>query len=767
MAMLSERKKRHENQVDEMGSGERLITLEDIFSVLNRRKKGILVSMLISFSGAFTWHYLQAPEYRAVSIMMINDKQDRGDLYSTVIGSGHVENQLVKKDAELISSMSIAEKTVRELNHIPEGRSLELMGGKVYLSPLAKALRPLFSPYVAFGRAGESNSPLWMRKKSIELNKRIRVEPVRDTNIMRISVSSPFAEESALLTDVLCKVYKEDDIARNAAKYAQANRFIAAMLEDQQQKVREADSALSKYMSSHKIYEVTGNTQQLLQKLVEVDARYNELMAEHNITKNNLDFLVDKLSESEKELSSRIAKNVTDQLGTIMDEIRSAENEYVSLVREKGPDDESTKAQRRQLDVVKARYDQLSRSKIAGQIGYAGKTQKYSFDMVSEKLLIERKMHELNFSALEYNRLKQYYENQLERLPLKEQNYVKLERDREAVSKTYVFLKEKLDESRILMGSEVGSVAIIGPAFHPLKPESPNMLTTLFLGLLFGGVIAGVYTYRSEIKDDALKDISDFSDLYSGKIFGIPYIASADGKILSVKNRNTGFSEDAFRKAPLINEINDPVFVEGFRKLRIYLDYFPEAGELNTLMVSGSMENEGTSTVCANLGIAFAQAGRKTVIVDSDLLHASMHSIFNRERERGLSDYLMTFGGGAETWDLQKTDYENLYLLAAGREISATDNVFNVDKMADLLKELEGRFDKVLLDASPLFSSDAIGLAQLADRVLMVSRIGSTSRKAVHELLSDEMVAHGIVGIAVVDTSKVIEPVPVTGVALS
>lgn len=756
MVMLSERKKKQENLIGESGSGERLITLEDIFGVLGRRKKGILVSMLISFTGAFTWHYLQPPEYRAVSIMMINDKQDRGDLYSTVIGAGHVENQLVKKDAELISSMSIAEKTVRELRHIPQGRSLELLDGKEYLSPLAQLLRPVFSPYVAFGNADVSNSPLWMRKKSIELNKRIRVEPVRDTNIMRISVASPFAEESAILTDVLCRVYKEDDIDRNAEKYAQANRFIAAMLDDQQQKVREADNALSRYMSSHKIYEVTGNTQQLLQKLVEVDARYNELMAEYNISKNSLNFLVNKLSESEKDLSLRVAKNVTDQLGTIMDEMRSAENDYVSLVRDKGPDDENTKAQRRKLDVVKARYDQLSRSKIAGQIGYAGKTQKYSFDMVSEKLLIERKLHDLNFSALEYNRLKQYYENQLDRLPLKEQNYVKLERDREAVSKTYVFLKEKLDESRILMGSEVGSVAIIGPAFLPIRPESPDIKTTLLIGLVFGGVMAGVYTYRSEMKDDAVRDISYFSDLYPGKVFGIPYIPGTDGNRLSVRNSNMRLSTDAFRKVPLISEIHDATFLESFRKLRIYLDYFPEASELHTLMVSGSMENEGKSTVCANLGIAFAQAGRKTVIVDTDLLHASMHQIFNRERERGLSDYLMTSSDGHETQYLQKTDYDNLYLLAAGREITAIDNVFNVDTMATLLKELEGRFDKVLLDASPLFSSDALGLAQLADRVLMVSRTGLTSRNAVHELLTDEMVAHGIVGVAVVDTGKVI-----------
>jgi capsular exopolysaccharide synthesis family protein len=450
-----------------------------------------------------------------------------------------------------------------------------------------------------------------------------------------------------------------------------------------------------------------------------------------------------------------------------MDEIKSNENEYVHLIREKGAEAPESIAKRQQLDVVKARYDQLSRSKIAGQIGYTGRAQKYNFDIVSDKLKIERKLNELNFSATEFKRLKQYYENQLARLPIKEQDYIRLQRDREAVSKTYVFLKEKLDETRILLGSEVGSVSIVGAAFKPVEPDKPDLKSSILVGLLCGAFFAALYTYGAESIDDTIKDKSFFRLNRLGRIFMIPFVAR-DVRLLNSDKGNSralvAFSADDGVETgdagsvtnismPRLSDIPTSPFAESFRTLRAQLDLL-SGGLSHSILISGTIENEGKSTVCANLGIVFAMAGRKTLIIDCDMQHAVQHLAFGCERAPGLSDFLIGHEKTFTQQIIQRTNIENLFVLSSGREIVNSSELLGSGKMAVLLKGLKEQFDTILLDSPSLFLSDSVQLAQFADGILLVSRLGYTCKKSVHDLIMDEFYSPRILGVVVIDSAE-------------
>lgn len=392
------------------GEGQVVMTFATMFKIVQRRWRGITIALLLSFASVLAYHFMQTPEYHAVSMMMINEDRDRPgeDLFNKVVGPepGIFEtNMSVRKDAELIKSMTIAEMTVRELVSQGKSSSMELFGAKSYVSPVAMLFRPLVPLIAAHREAGKGYTDQELRLAAERLNRRIRVNQVRETNLIKVSVASPFRDEAELLSNTLCRVYKELDVRQNSEKYAQANRFIGLMLEDQGRKLSDADTALASYMSSHEIYEMTGNTEELLKKLVEIDARYNDFQAEYNITRNNLAFLDTKLTEAEKAVGSRIAQSVNGQLGSIIDQIRAQESEYLKTVKENGIESPEAKGLKQQLDLSRSRYEELSRSKIAGQIGYVGRTQKYSFEMISEKLQVERKLNDLNVSAREYGRI--------------------------------------------------------------------------------------------------------------------------------------------------------------------------------------------------------------------------------------------------------------------------------------------------------------------------------------------------------------------------
>jgi len=764
-------------------TGAHEISFEDILKIIYRRKYAILIILSLSIAGAIINHYRQTPEYHAVSILMINTPNNQGDLLASVIvGSSDTDSKSVKKDVELLKSMPIAELVIKELYKSPQKKNLELFGNRKYFSPLTLIEYPdLFTNLFQETKKKRSLDEE-LRLHARKLNKRIRVESLRETNILKVSVASPFPDEAVFLSNTLCQVYKDADIARNSEKYSQASKFISDMLEQQQKKVAEADDAVSKYMESHEIYEFSGNTQQLLDKLIQTDAKQNDITTEYNIAKNNLDFLEQKLSTVDKSISSRIAESANMQLGAIMDEIRRRENEYIRLVREKGIGNADVRTKQQQLEVVKTRYEHLSRSKIAGEIGYAGQTQKYNFNLISEKLQIERKLNDLSFSSKEYNRLKEYYEQQLGTLPKKQQDYAKLLRDRDVVNKTYIYLKEKYDETKILLGSEVGSVSLVGSAFHPFFPEKPDLKKSLMFGLVFGLLITGIYTYSTEILDDTIKEKGYFKNMSLSVLSVIPLIPRKTDRLsldsvkarfvsalfrvyntlrdkLSSENTNKTEIENFKRKSndkssPKITDQLTSAFAESFRTLRTAIEYSRIENPLKSIIVSGASMSEGKSSVCANLGMAMALIGKKTVIIDCDLRRASQHLIFNCNREEGLTDYFFSQHHAIDDLYLKPTHIDNLFLLTAGNEVPNPNELLGSNKMLMLIKELEAKFDKVLIDSPPFFLSDTAQLVRSVDGILLIARLNHTKKQDFEDYISDSFIRPHTLGVAIINSNE-------------
>ena len=756
------------------------IRVNEILKIIIRRKLGFSVIIVLSLISALFFHYLQTPEYRAVAVMMI--KQTTGDMGSAVLGGPSSDNGAVKKDVKLLKSMPIAELTVRELYKSSKRDSLEFFGKRTYISPVARLVNPFFSFLSHQNPELKKNSDAEFRSYVVKLSKRIKVDVDRDTNVLDVSVSSPFADESVFLSNTLCRIYKEADISRNSEKYMQASNFIAEMIQKQQKKVAEADKVQTKYMEGHEIYELSGNTQKLLDKLIETDSKYNEILAESRIAKNGLDFLQTKLSTADNEMSSRIAQNVNTQLSSIMDEMRTAESDYLQSLTVKGDNDPEVKAKHQQLEVIKARYEQLSRSKIAGQIGYAGKAKKFSFDLVAEKLQTERKLNDLNYSAVEYKRLKQYYAGQLSALPKKQQDYANLLRDRDVVNKTYIFLKEKLDETGIMLGSEVGSVALIGSAFRPFRAEKPDLKKNIFAGFILGLMLASAYIYTAEAMDDTVIDESFFKEIGLTLLSIIPEVtqegksAFSNESFLKIRRRiynkskvlrekllpsgNVGAdnniksktsNEQAFElPTPMITDSLSSPFAESFRTLRTSLEYTRIDGQLKSILVSGTAMSEGKSTVCLNLAMAFALVGKKTLVIDCDLRRASLHKKFKLKRHAGLTDYLYSQKHTIDESFFQSTPMEKLFLLSAGKKVPNPNELLASSKMLALLKDLEGKFDMVVLDSPPLFLSDAAQLARSVDGTLLVARLQYSSKRPLQEYALDPILRPLTLGVVVI-----------------
>ena len=205
--------------------------------------------------------------------------------------------------------------------------------------------------------------------------------------------------------------------------------------------------------------------------------------------------------------------------------------------------------------------------------------------------------------------------------------------------------------------------------------------------------------------------------------------------------------------------------------LRSFLELADRAGDGQTLVVASPGRDEGKSLVCARLARSFAQAGRRTVLIDGNLRYPQQHVLFDVANARGLSDLLVERHLNPDEvlidtsiptlqlilsgpWVVSPGELTTAHRRATGslhslwggrgrRELVLAmgdgGNGFiidNVDSTSDLLTRsrleqirdaLRGRFDVIIIDTpSVLDTPDALFLTAVSDRAIVVARSGRT-----------------------------------------
>ncbi|MDB5819126.1 MAG: putative polysaccharide biosynthesis protein, partial [Rhizobacter sp.] len=139
------------------------------------------------------------------------------------------------------------------------------------------------------------------------------------------------------------------------------------------------------------------------------------------------------------------------------------------------------------------------------------------------------------------------------------------------------------------------------------------------------------------------------------------------------------------------------------------------------------LPQEGKSTTTCNLAIALSQAGLRVILVEADLRRPRLATYMGLEGAVGLTNVLI---GSAKLEDvLQPWGSNALEVLPSGPTPPNPSELLGSQQMQELIAQLEGRADLVLLDAPPLLPvTDAAVLSSLTSGALMIIRAGSTTR---------------------------------------
>ena len=562
-------------------------------------------------------------------------------------------------------------------------------------------------------------------KIASKIQKNLVVTNRSNTDMLVLSYLSTFAKESQIILNELVHVYLDLDREWNSVQAGNLV-FINEQLSVQQQKLRDAEENFKIFKEKEKIFDIDANASLILESLVSSETNYLNTIAELNINKEEYNNLKSKLSEEEKTLSDKLVNDMNVQVITIISSITDLEAQLVKNEAQYGKAHELVKNIKNKIDVLKKQLNEKTKNLIEQGI-VVDNPLNFRQEIISKIISLETNMIVLEARSKEYYNVYENFDKKLDNLPRKQLEYARYNRAYSVLSENYTFLLQKLEEAKMNVASESGKVQIIDLAVIPGRPLKPNHRNDIIFGFLLGLTIAVSSIIALDSLNNTIKNVNDLEKRRLTIIGIIPSIKDDD-------QPRQGIFSNLLKRYSLLPNSNkivvrhlitheDPKspISEAYRTLRTNLIYSrTDDKKIKSILVSSSGPGEGKTTTVSNLAITYANLGKRTLLIDTDLRRPVIHKVFNCEKDRGISSYLT---GHEDDFNslVQKTDIDNLFVVSSGIVPPNPSELLGSEKMVRLVAKLEREWDMVLFDSPPLVAvTDATMVSKEIDSIIIV-----------------------------------------------
>ncbi len=715
--------------------------IKDILFIARVHSKKILIITITFLFLSIYYTISESPEYRASTSIMIREKQGAAMIMD--FGGTRQRNQIIN-EIQLIRSRQVAAEVVKELWNNGYKNKMYLFGSRVF-KPRGQSIRKITKEIFSLGfydpekdkpkRYSDEYTKQIGEKFAYKILKNLKVTNRRDTDMLDLSYSSVNAEEAKIIVNTIANVYLELDLKWSSDQAINIVDFLESQVNIQSGKLKNAEEKLKVFKEEERVFDLDGNSTMLLEKLVEVETIYNNTLAEININNEKLDYLRSKLSEEEKTLAKKLLNGMSLQVMSLRSSIAELESKLIQKTAQYGEGHEAVKQAKEQINNLKDNLSSKTKKMIEQGLSVVDPLE-YRQNLITDIITIESIKSSFDTKAVEYKKLVENYNKDLENLPGKQLSFARLKREYDVLAKSYTFLFEKLEESKINVASKSGKIQIVDAAMTPFKPIKPDHSRNIFLGIIFGLSLGVGLVVLFEYLDNSVKSATDIESKNLNVLGIIPSIGEekiVSNKILFWKKNNTANSASASRKLQrrlITREDPKSPVSEAYRSLRTSMIYASADKEVKSILVSSSGPGEGKTTTVANLAITFANLGKRTLLIDTDLRRPVLHKVFNVQRDNGITLYL---SGITDDFDslVSPTTIDNLFVVSSGIIPPNPSELLGSKKMSKLVSKLEKEWDMVLFDSPPLVAvTDATMVSKEIDQIVMVVKAGHTDKTA-------------------------------------
>ncbi|MBL0225428.1 MAG: polysaccharide biosynthesis tyrosine autokinase [Geobacteraceae bacterium] len=714
------------------------VHLTDYLNVILRRRRIFLISFISIFIGIALYTFTMKPVYEASATLHVKDQ--RGGK-SGILGDLAMINSSNPVDAEIeiLKSRTNAEEVVKRLNLTrkiskkSKGMTVKIAefsssspdpGYRIELSgPDSFSVTPTDGSEKITGRTGQliktptltlliseikGSSGDSFRLQQANFNRTaaglragIKASEVgKKTNIIKVTYKSTNPVLASEVVNTLIQAYLDQTISFKTEEASRTVKFVEDQLKGTRDDLDTAEKNLQTYKSSSGVVKLDTEAEELIKRLSEIERDRAGVV----LQRKQVEFALNALQEARRKgqiyTPSGVLKDdpLVSGMAARLTELEVQRRALVSENTEKHPQ-------------VKALQVQI--------------------DQVQKKLQSTYETAQLNLAKQETSIQQQLlqYEAKMRMLPAAERDLARLLRLSKVNADIYMFLLQKHEEARIVRASTISNINVVDPSIVPDAPIKPQKKKNLVLGLLVGLMFAVGAAFFIDYLDDSIKNEEEAKRALNWPLLAmIPAIEPG-----GAAGETTGVAEQ-------LVVINNPKasISEAFRGLRTAIHFSSVNRDTKVIMITSSFPGEGKSTIAANLGLTFAQAGNRVILIDCDLRRPSLNTLFKHSRTPGITEVLA--GDIPLDAALHTTGIENISLLSAGTIPPNPAELLGSESMRNLLGLLRETYDIVIIDAPPVIPvTDAPLLSSFTDMVVVVieaGRIPVAAAKRMQELLT-------------------------------
>ncbi len=299
-----------------------------------------------------------------------------------------------------------------------------------------------------------------------------------------------------------------------------------------------------------------------------------------------------------------------------------------------------------------------------------------------------------------------------EKLNDKSIEYAILSKEADQSQELYQDLLKRLKEAGILEGLHSSNVTVVDRASTPALPSRPRVPLYLALGAglgIFFGCCAALLV-----------------DAVDNKIQGIEEIEASQIPLLGIVPQLEATKSPS---PAIIIDSQHTAFGESVRGLRSQLLISRSAKPPQVLLVSSPSPGEGKSTVALNLAASLSKFDKRVLLVEADMRRPVLRRRLGLEESGGLSVLLSDREAASSIVPVPNNP--NLYILPGGPVPPYPAELLGSERMKTLMEGWRAEFDFIVMDSPPVLPvSDSQLLAELADAIILLARVGFTTRPA-------------------------------------
>jgi succinoglycan biosynthesis transport protein ExoP len=509
----------------------------------------------------------------------------------------------------------------------------------------------------------------------------VGVEPVPESRLVYVTVTHRDPREAALWANTLGDVYIEQSLATRVESARKAMEWLQERLADTQQGMKDAQDRLYQSYQRQDLYVPEGSVSAVSTSI----AKLNEDFVQAQARRITIEAALKQAGEM-KALGQDL--DALPQVA-IDPTVTAFNSQLAALAVELGKLGEKFKEGHPEVQKVRAQMEQLKKAKAA-------RATQILDGLQAEYTQLRKREEELRGAI---GAQKAQAANQSRKATELEA----LKKESDSAKGLYDVLLQKLNETDIAASIRSNNVSVVDRASAPQYPVRPQKRRSALAGLLLG-LVAGL-----------------------GLVLARDYLGNT---IRDAEEVERYLHLDLLAAVPRYENEADTLATEAYQNLRTALLFARRDEHGQVVLVTGTAPQEGKTTTIFNLARLLAGAGEKTVVVDCDLRRAQMHQRLGLPREPGFTDFFVRHEPASAL--LRPASTANLFALTAGPLPPNPPALLARKALGELLDELRGEFDWVLVDSPPLASvTDALLLARHADHAVLVIQHNKVDKRLV------------------------------------